>query len=198
MRPTKFLKASIFILFFISFSIEAQDRLKIKPVGRIYVLKPFHQGDNAFSDAYSSSVGFGGHLFLPKFKNFRLGFGGDYIPYEVEKENLIGTISTNTYYSAYGLLSYDVNVTEKFNFSPVIGLGSSTLRMRTRDRRIDSQNGTEFRIGLYSDYTFSPHFGGFVGLYYISNRFKINTHPDFEDYFGKSNSIQVSLGLKFF
>lgn len=198
MRQTIFLKLSIFILFLFSFSIQAQDGLKIKPVGRIYVLHPFHQGNNAFSDAYSSGVGFGGHFFLPKYKNFRLGFGGDYVHYKVEKENMIGTIGSSYYFSAYGLLSYDINITENFNLSPVIGYGNSTLSLRSNTRKIDPQNGNEFRIGLYSDYTFSPHFAGFVGLYYISNRFTINTHPDYEDYFGKSNSIQLSLGLKFF
>lgn len=198
MRPTIFLKASIFILFFISFSIEAQDGLKIKPVGRIYVLHAIQQGDNALADAYSSRIGFGGHLFLPKYKNFRLGIGADYIPYKVEKENMIGTIGSSNYFSAYGLLSYDINLTENFNLSPVIGYGNSTLSLRSNTRKIDPQNGNEFRIGLYSDYTFSPHIAGFVGFYYISNRFTINTHPDYEDYFGKSSSIQLSLGFKFF
>ncbi|UPQ79363.1 hypothetical protein M0M57_00650 [Flavobacterium azooxidireducens] len=198
MKRNIILKLCVFLSTLYSISSQAQDGFKIKPLGRIYILHAIQQGDNALADAYSSKIGFGGQFFLPKYKNFRLGFGGDYVPYKVEKENMIGTIGSSYYYSVYGLLSYDIIITENFNLSPVIGYGNSTLSLRSNTRKIDPQNGNEFRIGLYSDYTFSPHIAGFVGLYYISNRFTINTHPDYEDYFGKSNSIQLSLGLKFF
>lgn len=198
MKQTTFLKLAIVLLLFVSFTTFAQDGLKIKPVGRIYVLHPFHQGNNALAEAYSSGIGFGGQFFLPKFKNFRLGFGGEYIPYKVENESLIATISSSRYTTAYGLLSYDIVINEKFMLNPTIGFGPSSLSLKSRQRKIDPQNGSEFRIGVYSDYTFSPHFAGFVGINYISNSFTINTHPDYEDYFGKANSIQVSLGLKFF
>jgi hypothetical protein len=190
------------LIFFLSitFSISgfAQDSFKIKPAGRIYAVYPIQLGDNSLSDGHSPNVGFGAQLYLPKFENFRLGFGGDYIKYSVEKANLIGPIDNSIYLSLFAILSYDITIKSNFNLSPCIGYGATSLDMKSNQYDISPQEGTEFRIGIYGDYNFTKHFACFFGINYISNQFDINTNQTYEDYFGKASSIQFSIGMKFF
>ena len=181
-----------------STSAFAQDSFKIKPAGRMYMLYPIQLGDNALAYGHSANIGYGAQLYLAKFENFRLGFGGDYIKYNVEKANLIGPADDSIYFSLFVLLSYDINIKSNFNLSPSIGYGSTSLDMKSNQYDISAQAGTEFRVGLYGDYNFTKHFACFLGIYYISNQFDVTTNSAYKDYFGKSSSIQFSIGVKFF
>lgn len=172
-------------------------KLDFKPYFFIGFNAPFQYGNTALADAHSSNIGFSAQLGLLTFKGFYFGFGTDSDEYNVEKTELIGNYPISKHNSYFAFLSYEFEVMKKISFSPIIGFGSSELVIKKGGKRRGKQDGNEFRIGTSINYNINKKNAICLNINYINNVYEVNTTESLQEYFSRSNQIQIGLGYKF-
>ncbi|WP_284652211.1 hypothetical protein [Flavobacterium terrisoli] len=171
--------------------------LEVDTYFRIQTFYPIHYGNTALAKAHQPRPAFSMQMQFLDFRNFKAGFGFDFVTYSITDKEMIANLSTSKYTSAYFLLSYEYKATNKIQITPNIGYGDARLDLGSRNSRFGKQNGNEFRIGAYVDYKVSKAIFVFGGVHYISNTFDIKTSPEYESFFSKANQIQINFGVRF-
>ncbi len=164
---------------------------------RFQTLYPIHFGNTALAKAHKPRPGFSMQMNVLDYRNFKAGFGFDFITYDITDKEMIANLSTSKYTSAYFLLNYEYGISEKLQFTPAIGYGSASLELGSRSSRFGKQRGPEFRIGGVVDYRIGKTIFIFGGIYFVTNQFDIATSPEYESFFSKANQIQLNLGIRF-
>lgn len=171
--------------------------LEVDTYFRIQTFYPIHFGNTALAKAHKPRPGFSVQMNFLDYRNFKAGFGFDFTTYDITDKEMIANLSTSKYTSAYFLLSYEYNLTDKIQITPNIGLGDASLALGSRSSRFGRQSGNEFRLGATVDYKIGKAIYVFGGIHYVNNNFEIHTSPEYEDFFSKANQIQLNLGFRF-
>jgi hypothetical protein len=193
------------ILIFYSTSLIGQEiiskkensKLDFKPYFSIGISVPIQFGNTALAKGHGSGVGFAAELGVLTYQKFYVGLGTDSNAYNVTNQAIIGNYPISKHNSYYGFLSYEFNVIDKFSLSPSIGFGSSELVIKKSGKRRGEQDGNEFRIGTSINYNFNTLNALALKVNYINNVYDVNTNEEFQDFFSKSNQIQIAIVYKF-
>ena len=162
-------------------------------IGFIY---PIEFGSTALAEGHSSNLGLTSSLGILKYSNFSAGIGLDYLSYSVENKQLIGNYESSKHNSYFFYLNYDYPIYKKFSLTPTIGYGYSELVIKKSGKRRGAQDGKEFRLGTSINYNFNQHNALCFSILYVNNRYDVKTEEALEDFFGKSNSIQIGIIYK--
>ncbi len=173
------------------------DYLEFDTNFRIQTFHPIHFGNTALSKAHKPRPGFSVQMNLLDYHNVKVGFGVDFVTYDITDKEIIANLSTSKYSSSYLLISYEHALTDKILITPNLGYGSASLHLGSRNSRFGEQSGTEFRIGAMIDYRIGETIFIFGGINYVNNKFDIETAPEYESFFSKANQIQLNLGIRF-
>ncbi|WP_293893204.1 outer membrane beta-barrel protein [Flavobacterium sp.] len=172
-------------------------QLDFKVNARFHMLYPIQFGNTALAKAHKPKLGFSAQMNLLDYRNFKAGFGFDFVTYEITNKQVIANLSTSKYTSAYVLISYEYKINNKLLVTPNIGYGSATLDLGSRNSRFGNQNGNEIRIGGILDYKIGRTIYVFSGINYITNTFNVETAPEYKSFFSKANQLQLSIGIRF-
>ena len=181
----------------------AEKPFNFGPMFRIHGFLPINTGDNYLAESNSGQVSVGGNLSFFECYKFRLAFGLEHAFYKTKDLNLAADVNRTRNSSFYMIVTYRVPITEKLSVEPYLGGGWSEMHFKRPnssftnvDATIEKQRGTEFRTGFYVDYKIEKIVSFFMGINYVGSNFKVKTVPELQDYFGKAETIQISLGIK--
>lgn len=182
--------------------IYCQENKEVKKVSfenyfRFNFIFPIQTGNHSLAQDFDSKIGFNTNLSLVSYNNFSLVFGYQFSRYHVTNSSNIGDINRLNFSVIYGEIDYDVIVYDKLKVIPNIGYGYVNNKYKSGKRNFGSQEGTELRLGTLINYNFTKTFSTFIGFNYVLTNLNINTNKEYEDYFGKANRFQISLGIKF-
>lgn len=162
----------------------------------LYAIAPNNFGENYLAKANKSRIGIGANLYLFQFKHFKLGMGYDYIRYSITDVSKAGNIGSSRYNSIYGILGYEIKLSNEFYLQPYLGYGSVKLNFKSGNRSFGRQTGNDFRIGFNVDYKLDKTISGFAGFGYVSSSYDIKTAPEFVSFYDNSKMLQINIGLK--
>ena len=162
-------------------------------VGFIY---PIQFGNTALSKGHDTDYGFTSSFGLLKYNGICAGIGLDMVYYQVKNKQIIGDYQNSKHNSYFGFIKYDFNLSKKISFTPNIGYGYSELVIRKNSKRRGSQDGNEFRLGTFINYNFNNQNALSLSVMYVNNVYDVKTNEEFQDFFSKSNSIQLGLVYK--
>lgn len=195
----------VVILLFFTLQLTAQENDSIKKnktiefheTFSIYSIIPNQIGNHTLAKDYKNRFGLGSRLTLISIKNFNIGLGGEYISYKVTNSSNAGNFSYGNYKNAFVIINYPIIIAKKIQINPTTGIGLLEFTQRERSVRYSNQNGSNYRIGISTDYELGKEIDAFFGVEYIYTKFKLNANPEILDYYGKSNQFQITLGIKF-
>lgn len=195
------MRYSILIFLFclkISYGQEKKTKtiITFKPEFSLYTIVPINFGDNYLAKANKEHIGIGTTLNLIQIQHFKLGIGYDYINYSITDVSKGGNISSSKYNSFYGFFAYKIDLSNKFILQPYLGLGSIKLNLKNGNRSFGHQTGTDFRIGVNTDYKLNETFSAFAGIGYISTKYDVQTVPELISFYDNSKMIQMNIGMK--
>lgn len=193
------MKITTLLLLLVSAAVFSQetDRFEINGLWKFQLLHPVHFGDNALAKGYDSDLGFGLEIGLFKYNNLRFGIGYNIVQYKVTDTQMIGNIRNGNYTSIYGSFSYEYQIIDAISVIPNIGYGYAKLANRSSSKSFGSQDGNEFRVGLTGNYNFTKFSSVYIGVQFIHTTLDVKTAPEYVDYFGKMNQIQLAVGVQF-
>jgi hypothetical protein len=194
---------SLFGLQFMSAQENTDKIFNFGPMVRIHGIMPFNSGDNYLANSNKSKVSVGLNLSPFEVYGFRPYIGVDHIFYDTDNTEMAADVIRTKNTAVYGLLSYSIPIAGDFSAEPYVGGGWSGLTFKRSNNDdvfdaydVDRQEGTEFRAGIYLDYKVASVISLFAGANYVRGSYTINTVPEYEDYFGKAQSVQINVGLK--
>ena len=179
-------------------STKTKNEFGIDGVWRLYPTFSKHFGNNAFAKAHDDGGGLGTSLALLKYGNFRAGLAYELTTYSVSDISKVGNFTNSNSQIFTWFISYDYRLNKTFILVPDIGYGSSYVNQKSQSQRFGYYTGNHFRLGVYTDAELSSSVAIFAGIHYISTKYNIKTNAEFQDYFQKSQQIQLSFGLKIF
>ena len=162
-------------------------------VGPIY---PIEFGETALAKAHSANIGLTSSLGLLKYSNFSTGIGFDLINYSVDNKQIIGDYENSKHNSYFIFVNYDYEVSKLFSLTPTIGYGASELVIRKDGKRRGKQDGKELRLGTSINYNFNKQNALCFSIMYINNTYNVKANESLQDFFSKSNSIQLGIIYK--
>lgn len=195
------MKYNILIIIFclnLSYAQEKKTKpsLVFKPEFSLYAITPNNFGDNYLAKANKPHIGIGSNFNFLQIQHFKLGMGYDYISYSVTDISRAGNIGSSRYNSFYGLLGYEIKLSNDIYLQPYWGFGSVKLNFKSGDRSYGHQTGNDFRIGCNFDYKLDKTISAFAGLGYVSSNYDINTAPEFVSFYDNSKMLQINIGIK--
>lgn len=169
---------------------------RIQGVWRIYPIITNQFGNHALADAHAERDGFGTSLALLTYKNFRFGFAYEYESYSVTDASKVGNFRNSKMHRFTGFLTYDYTLNKTIMFVPSIGYGSDGVYQKSGSTKFGHYSGNHFKVGLITDVNVGESLALFAGVHYFNSTYDINTNKAFQDYFGKAQQVQLTLGLK--
>lgn len=195
------MKYSFLIILFclkISYGQEKKTKsiLTFKPEFSLYAIAPNNFGDNYLAKANKPHIGIGANFNFVKVYDFKLGMGYDYIYYSITDVSRAGNIGSSRYNSFYGILAYEINLSNEISIHPYLGLGGVNLNFKSGNRGFGHQTGTDFRIGCNIDYKLDKTISAFAGIGYVSTKYNIYTAPEYISFYDISKMLQINIGIK--
>jgi hypothetical protein len=195
-------KKLFLILLLISQTFYCQEKNSVKkisfePYFRFNYVIPIQTGNHSLAKDFDSKLGLNANLSIVSYGALNFNVGYEFSQYKVTTISNVGYINNVNFSVIYGEFDYDVTVNNNFKVIPTIGYGYVSNKYKSNSRKFGTQEGAEVRLGTLLNYNFSKTFSTFVGFNYIFTNLNINTNKDYEDYFGKANRFQISLGIKF-
>ncbi|RZJ65493.1 MAG: hypothetical protein EOO50_13600 [Flavobacterium sp.] len=198
------MKKFILLALFATASLAAQekDSLETNKGFRVHVRMRFHVaypiafGDNFYGEGHDPIIGFGLNGSLLQVSNLRFGLGFEYAVFDVKDQAMIGTFENSTFKMYYVFGEYDKRISQKVTLTPGIGVGYASNRHGSWTEDYGRQNGYAVRAGLNTSLQVSKHGYFYLGVHYIYGNFTVDTEDAFEDYYSKTNQIQLSLGFQ--
>lgn len=173
-----------------------KNTLTLNPEIHFYLIAPFNIGDNYLAKANDSKIGVGTTINFIQFQHFKLGMGYDYIGYSVTDVSRAGNYESSRYNAFYGLLSYEIKLSNDIKVQPYLGLGSVNLNFKSGSKSFGHQTGNDFRLGCNVEYKLDKTISAFGGFGYVSSNYDVKTAPEFVSFYDSSKMIQVNVGLK--
>lgn len=190
----------LLILFCLKLSYGQEKKTKtslvFKPEFSLYAIVPNNFGDNYLAKANKPHIGVGTNFNIIQFQHFKLGMGYDFISYSITDVSKAGNIGSSRYNSFYGLLGYEIKLSNEFYLQPYLGFGSVKLNFKSGDRSFGHQTGNDFRIGFNVDYKLDKTISAFAGIGYLSSNYDIKTAPEYISFYDNSKMLQINIGIK--
>ena len=192
------LLSNLFIFIVFSSILNAQESV-FRPDSeiKIYVNFPLTFGENMLNEAHDAKIGWGFMTSPFSIYNFKIGFGFDYTKFDVTDVSLAGNIDRTELLNLYGYLAYPLEITEKFNVEPKLGIGGNKLRQKTESKDFGNMKGTSFILGTSLDYEIAYPLFIMGGADFVHTNFNVRTHPDNEKFFQNASQLNLYIGLKF-
>ncbi len=153
-------------------------------------------GNTFLSDAHNPIYkGFILEINAIEYENFTLGAIYENNISEVEKPELAGNFNTISLNHYAGYIGYKYKLT-KFSFIPKILIGDIKTKQKATGYYA-TNNGNFWGFNGQVNYNFSENFAVFSSIGYNFYTFKVQTSPEYSDYFNKSKAINFSIGIKF-
>lgn len=194
-------KLTFTILLYSSFLFSQENEIAkcfSHPTFSISMVTNNYYGENYLSKGHkSNSIGF---LFKHEFihyKKFNLGLGFEKSTQKITNTSIGGNIDKTNTNSIIGFLSYKIPITNKLDISPEINYGGIELRQKYGSKLYGVQNGSRLGFGASTDYMIRKHLSLNLALGYNKYNLRTETSTEFLNYFNTSESITLSLGLKF-
>lgn len=208
-------KPILLILLLISFFGYSQEEseTEIKKTKKERKIRPDHEfsfyatqhlnfGDNFLSKAHKADVGFGTHKNVINIYGFALGIAYEYTRYKVTEPSLAGNIGRANYNNFSGRIAYDYKLFDEMTLVPYIKIGETRLRQKgyigDYHRDFGGFKGTAYTLGVNFNYNLDKYFYLFTGLNYNYVSYRVNSNPEYQSFFDRSNQIQIHLGIGFF
>lgn len=166
------------------------------PEFNFYASVPQDFGTNYLAKANAPDLGLGLHYNFLQAKNFKLGFGYDFIYYAVTEVSRAGNYKSTRYHSYTGTLAYELKLSNKWELEPYLGVGSVKIKFKSQARNFGHQTGTAFKLGTKGSYRLDETFSAFVGVEYVAAGYDVNTATEWVSYFDNSKRVQINLGVK--
>ncbi|AWG21122.1 hypothetical protein FFWV33_06020 [Flavobacterium faecale] len=166
------------------------------PEFNFYASIPNDFGNTYLAEANKPDLGLGFQYNFVQAKNFKLGFGYDFIYYRVTDVARAGNYNSSRYHSYMGTLGYELNLSKKWQIEPYLGLGSAKLKFKSASRKFGHQTGTAFKLGTKASYRLDKTFSTFAGIEYVSAQYDVNTAPEWVSFYDHATRFQVNLGVK--
>lgn len=204
---------TILLISFAGFSQEEEPETEIKKTKKERKIRPDHEfsfyatqhlnfGDNFLSKGHKPNVGFGTYKNVINVYGFALGLSYEYSKYKVTDPSLAGNIKRTNYSNFSGRLAYDYKLSDEMTLVPYIKIGETTLRQKgyigDYDRDFGRFKGTSYTLGVNFNYNLDKYLHLFAGLNYNYVSYRVNSNPEYQSFFDRSNQIQIHLGIGFF
>lgn len=191
----------LFCLFFANLMFCQKDEnrtsLHFDPKLCISLFSPIQFGNNSLAKSHKSSIGLSLDMSILKYHNFKFNYGFAINQYKVTNHQKVGEYRFTDYIAFYPTLSYEYSV-KKIIVSPTFSVGYVVLRnQKDAGDFYGIQKGIDYRIGANTEYKIKKTFAVFFGIHYIYSKFNINTSSEYIDYYGSTQQIQTSMGIKF-
>ena len=186
----------VFILLFSNYRKKKKKDIKIFSDFQFGGNLKIFNGKSFFSDAHESSyIGFLMDLNVLEYSNFNVGVLYENNVSEVRKPEIAGNFNymSLNHYSGYIGYKYDY---KKFTFNPKIMIGDVKTKQKAPGYYA-TNNGNFWGISGQINYNVSKKLAVFSAIGYHFYTFKVKTTPEYENYFNKSNALNISLGIKF-
>ncbi|HEX8270885.1 MAG TPA: outer membrane beta-barrel protein [Flavobacterium sp.] len=164
---------------------------------RFELVKPIAFGDNALAKAHQSVLGLGVGIGIFRYQNFRLGYGYHFSRYNITDQTLTGNMDHTNYSSHYGAISYEFPAADKITVTPEVGFGQAQLKQAYSGTRYSYQKGSEFRLGARGNFYLTESTSAYVSLQYVHANLQIETAPEYVDFFGRAQQLQLAVGIQF-
>ncbi len=197
MKKIVFLVVVLISPFFYSQEKKQVKKIDFEPFFRLNLILPIQTGNHSLANDFDAELGFNTNLSLISYDEFSFNIGYQFSKYKVTNLSNIGNINHLNFAVIYGEIDYDIVIYDNLKIIPTIGYGYVSNKYKSNSRKFGIQEGTELRLGSMLNYNFNQTFSTFIGFNYVFTHLNINTNKDFEDYFGKANRFQISLGIKF-
>ena len=209
---------TILLISFCGFSQEEETQqeetqTEIKKPKKVRKIRPDHEfsfyatqhlnfGDNFLSKGHKPNVGFGTHKNIINVYGFALGFTYEYSRYRVTDPSLAGNIKRTNYHNFSGRLAYDYKLSDQMTLVPYIKIGGAILKQKgyvgDYDRGFGGFEGDSYTFGVNFNYNLDKTVHLFMGLNYNYVSYSVNSNPEYQSFFDRSNQIQIHLGIGFF
>jgi hypothetical protein len=154
-------------------------------------------GDNYLAKGHQNlSMGFQLKSEFLHYRKFRLGIGAEKSTQKVTEFSIGGNIDKTNSNSFFGTLTYTCDINTKFSLSPEISFGGIELRQKDGGKFYGKQNGQRFGVGINLNYLMTKSLSIYNTIGYSFYQFNTNTSEEFKKYFDRSNSVNLSLGIK--
>jgi hypothetical protein len=200
MRNNIFLFLSIlFSTLIFSQEEKKKSQINFQPDFALTIITNHYFGDNYLAKGHQNqSIGIQLKSDWLHYSNFSLGFGIEKSTQKVTEFSIGGNIGKTNSNSFFGYLTYKNNVNQKFSLSPEISFGGIELRQKKGEKFYGSQSGQRYGVGVNLHYIMTKSFSFYTTIGYSLYRFNANTSEEFKKYFDRSNSINLSLGIKLY
>lgn len=194
---SNFQKLFIISLLFFNYSFSQEKIVKIFSDFQFGPNLKIFTGNNFLSDGHQATyLGFHSDLNFIEFNKFAFGGIYEFNTSSVEKPEIVGNFNTiNLNHYAVSLsYKYDFN-DDKFTFNPKIIIGDIKSKQKATGHYAIN-NGNYWGITGQLNYNISEKFAVFTSIGYNFYTFKVQTTPEYLDYFNKSNSLNLTLGIQ--
>lgn len=200
MKKITLLTIFFFSVFVFSQEEQTKNRRAVSPDHgfSVYLSKHGNFGENYLSKAHQSIIGFGTHKNFINVYGFALGVEYEFNKYKITDKSLAGNIKYTNYSNLSFRLSYDYKLNEDFTLDPYIRIGGTQLRQRSSGRNFGRFEGTSYYLGVNLKYKLENNVHLFTGINYNYTSYQVNSNPEYQSFFDRSNQIQIHLGIGFF
>lgn len=197
------MKKLIVFFLFVSSIVFSQEKNKnqidFKPDFAITIISNHYFGDNYLANGHQNpSIGVQIKSDWLHYNKFSFGFGLEKSTQKVTDYSIGGNIDKTNSNSFFGYLTYHYILNSKFSVNPEISYGGIELRQKNGKKFYGNQNGRIFGLGFNLDYKMNKYYSLYSHIGYNIYSLNTNTSKEFEDYFDKTNTISLSLGIKLY
>lgn len=195
----KLVYSFFFVVFGLNTALLAQDKLVFQPNSEIRIkgILPSAFGENMLSEAHNPKLGWGISTSPFSIYNIKLGFGFDFTRFETTDFALAGNVDRSELLNFYGYLAYPLDITDKIALEPKVGIGGNKLRQKLGEKDFGNMKGTSFLFGTSLEYEIAYPLEFFLGADFVKTKFKVESHPNNQNFFENANQFNIYLGLKF-
>jgi len=190
----------IVLVFQIGFSqIEKNSNVQFKANFGLELKSNYFFGDNYLSKGHKNpTIGFGFHWNFLEYKKFNLGVSFEKSVLRVTDYSIGGNIDKSNITVYNSNLSYQIPINAKLALEPNIFYGQLYVKQKNGTKNYGVQNGNDLGFGICLNYKLNKSIQVYSNLAFSHYFLTANTTPEFENYFGSSNCLSLSLGIKLF
>ena len=172
-----------------------KELFKFTPEASFAFSSQLYIGENYLSKGHNDGIGAYFKMNFVTYKKFKLGIQFEKTTQKVTDKAIGGNINKTNSNNLGGVISYQAFTKNKIAFEPQLKIAEVTLRQKDGSKYYGSQSGTQ--VGISSDVIFKLNktLSIFTNIGYNYSFLKVETSPEYKDYFNNSQSINISIGL---
>lgn len=154
-------------------------------------------GNNMTKEAHNDlGLGIEFKLGIIQYKKFGVAAFVNFSTHDIDNNQMIGDFDKTNFFNYGGAIRYRIDLDAYNMIKPEAGLFYSDV-VDTGNSKKAKYDGLGYKLGMDYLLKFSKHASFVVGAHYHITHFNMAANPRYEDYFRKSNRIQVTVGFNF-